>query len=60
MTAELNINFEDPVQRALHKSNIHGRAAIAKPLITKNNAKMWKGWVDDHKIWMSGDCKYII
>jgi hypothetical protein len=36
-TAELNIHLEDPVstktvQRELHKSNIHGRAAIAKPL----------------------------
>jgi hypothetical protein len=24
----------------LHKSSIHGRAAIAKPLITKSNAQM--------------------
>jgi hypothetical protein len=40
VTAELNIHLEDPVstetvRRELHKSNIHGRAAIAKPLITE-------------------------
>jgi hypothetical protein len=45
--AELNINFEDPVsprtlRRELHKSNLHGRAAIAKPQITKSNAQMRK------------------
>jgi hypothetical protein len=27
------------IQRELHKSNIHGTAAIAKPMITENNAK---------------------
>jgi hypothetical protein len=36
MTAKLNIHLEDPVstktvQFELHKSNIHSRAAIAKP-----------------------------
>jgi hypothetical protein len=41
MTAELNIHLEDPVstktvRREFHKSNIHGRAAIVKPLITEN------------------------
>jgi hypothetical protein len=45
--AELNIHPEDPVstikiQRELHISNIHGRAAIAKPLITESNAQMCK------------------
>jgi hypothetical protein len=39
VTAELNRLPEDPVstktvQHELHKSHIHGRAAIAKPLIT--------------------------
>jgi hypothetical protein len=47
--AELNIHFEDPVstktvQRDLHKTNIHGRAAISKPPITENNAQMRKRW----------------
>jgi hypothetical protein len=49
VTAELNIHLEDTVstkivRRELHKSNIHdsGRAAIAKPLITENNAQMHK------------------
>jgi hypothetical protein len=45
--AELNIHFEDPVctkivRRELHKSSIHGRAAIAKPLITVSSAQMVK------------------
>jgi hypothetical protein len=41
---ELNIHLEDPVstktvRRELHKSSIHGRVAISKPLITENDAK---------------------
>jgi hypothetical protein len=51
VTAELNIYFGDPyppplpkkknsVRPELHKYNIHGRAAIAKPLITESNAQM--------------------
>jgi len=44
VTANLNIHPEDPVssqtvQRELHKSNIHGRAVIVKPLVTENKAK---------------------
>jgi hypothetical protein len=47
VTAELDIHLEDPVstksvQHELHKSNIHGRAAIAKPLITESNSQMHK------------------
>jgi hypothetical protein len=39
VTAELNIHLEDPVpiktvQRGLHRSNMYGRASIAKPPIT--------------------------
>jgi hypothetical protein len=57
-TAELNILLEDPVctktgQIELHKSNIHGRAAIAKPLITEINAQMRKRWCHGHKTWTS-------
>jgi hypothetical protein len=42
---ELNIHLEDHVStkivlRELNKSNINGRAAIAKPLITESNAQM--------------------
>ena len=33
----------------LHKSNIHGRDAIAKVLITENNARRWKVWFYDQK-----------
>jgi adenosine deaminase len=40
MTAELNIHLKDPLSTEtvwceLHKSNIHSRATIAKPLITR-------------------------
>jgi hypothetical protein len=61
---ELNIHLEDPVstknvRRELHKSNMHGRAAIAIPL-TIENAKRRKRWCDDHKTWTSGDWKYVI
>jgi hypothetical protein len=47
VTAELKIHPEDPVftktiRRELHKSNIHGRAAIAKAPITESNAQMRK------------------
>ena len=45
-TVELNINLKTvstkTVWQECHKSNIHGRAAIAKPLITENNAIRWK------------------
>jgi hypothetical protein len=59
----LNIHLEDPVstktvQRELHKSNIHGRAAIAKPLITESNARMHKRWCHDHKTWISDNWKH--
>jgi hypothetical protein len=42
VTAELNIRLEDPVstksvRREIHKSNTHGRAVIAKSLITESN-----------------------
>jgi hypothetical protein len=58
VTVELNIHLDDPisiktVQRGLHKSNIHGRAAVAKPLITESNAQMHKQWYHDHKTWTS-------
>jgi hypothetical protein len=61
-TAELNIYLEDPVStktvlRELYKSNFHGRAAVAKPLITESNAQMRKRWCHDHKTWTSDSWK---
>jgi transposase len=58
VTAELNIHLEDPVstktvRRDFHKSNIHGRAATAKPLITESNAQMRKRWCHGHTTWTS-------
>jgi hypothetical protein len=61
-TAELNIHLEDPVstktvQHELHKYKIHGRTAIAKPLITKGNAQMRKRLCHKHKTWTSDNWK---
>jgi hypothetical protein len=39
------------------QSNIHGRVAIAKPLITENNAQMVKRWCHNHKTWTSHNWK---
>jgi hypothetical protein len=62
VTAELNIHLYDPVSTKtvrleLHKTNIHGRAAVAKPLSTENNAQMCKQWCHDHKTWISDKWK---
>jgi hypothetical protein len=45
--------FHQNCRCELHKSNIHGKAAIAEPLITESNAQMCKWLCHDHKIWMS-------
>jgi hypothetical protein len=63
VTAELNIHLEDPVstktaQHELHKPNIHGWAAVAKPLITESNAQLCKQWCHDHKTWTSDNWKH--
>jgi hypothetical protein len=47
VTEELNIHLEatvstKTVQHELHRSNIHGRAAISEPFITESNAQMCK------------------
>jgi hypothetical protein len=39
------------VHRELHESNIHGRAAIAEPLITERNAQMRKRRFHDQETW---------
>jgi hypothetical protein len=62
VAAELNIHLEDPistktVQQELHKYDIYGRAAIAEPVITENNTKRW---CDDHRTWISDDCKHAV
>jgi hypothetical protein len=62
VTAELNIHLQTLIstktaQHDLYKSNIHSRAAIAKPLITETNAQMHKPWCRDHEIWTSHNWK---
>jgi hypothetical protein len=58
VTAELNVHLENPVstktvRREIYKSNIHGRASIAKPLITESSAQMR----NYHKTWTSNNWK---
>jgi len=65
VTAELNAHLSNTVstktvRRELHKANIHGRAAIAKPLITEANAKLRKKWCHDHKTWTLDDWKNVV
>jgi hypothetical protein len=62
VTGEINIHLEDPIstktiRRELQKSNIHGRAATATPLITESNAQMHKQWCHNHKTWTSDNSK---
>jgi hypothetical protein len=61
-TAEPNIHVEDTLstkrgRRDLHKFNIRGRVATAKPLIIDSNAQMRKRWRHDHKTWTSDSWK---
>ena len=65
VTAELNIHLGDPVSTKtvrceLHRSNIHGRAAIANPLITESNVQTRKRWCHDHKTWTSDKRKRVM
>jgi hypothetical protein len=61
VTAELNILLfsQKLSKRELHKSNIYGRAAIAKPLTTESNARMRKRWCHGHKIRTSDNWKCV-
>lgn len=65
VAAELNHGLQNPVsvrtvRRELHKQNIHGRAAITKPLVSPVNAKRRVKWCNDHKIWTSDQWKHVI
>jgi hypothetical protein len=62
VTAELNIHLntlspppKKKVRRELHKSHIHGTAAIVHPLITENKDKRRKQWCDDQNTWTPDD-----
>jgi hypothetical protein len=61
--AEWNTHLEEPVstktvQCELHKSNINGRAAIAKSLINESNVQIHKQWCHNHKTWISDNWKH--
>jgi len=65
ITSEFNVHLEDSVssrtvRRELHKLNIYGRAAIAKPFISKENAHRRRHWCNEHKTWTSGNWKKVI
>jgi hypothetical protein len=48
------------VRHELHRFNVHGRAATAKPLITQSNAPMRKRWCHDHKTWPTDKPKRVM
>jgi transposase len=65
ITSELNSGLQNPVssktvRRELHKMKIHGRAAIAKPLVTAVNAKRRIQWCKDHKEWTLDQWKHVM
>lgn len=65
ITAELNASMREPVsvktvRRALHDEGIHGRAAIAKPLLTPRNVKQRVQWCKDHRTWTLDAWKHVI
>jgi hypothetical protein len=65
VTAELSTHLQDSVstktaRQELHKPNIHGKAAIVRPLISEKTPNGEKRWCDDHKTRMSGDWEYVI
>lgn len=64
-TACLNDSIEEPVstrtvRRELHKMGMHGRAAIAKPLIKPANAAKRKRWCKAHKDWRIAQWKKVV
>lgn len=48
------------VRRALHKMGMHGRAAVAKPLIKPANAAKRKRWSKAHKDWRIAQWKNVV
>lgn len=65
ITAELNVHLNSPVstrtvRRELHRVNIHGRAAIAKPLVTRANAKRRFQWCKERKSWAVDNVKHVL
>lgn len=62
-TTELNASLRAPmktIRRALHRDDIHGRAATAKPLLTLQNIKQRGQWGKDHKTWILEAWKHFI
>ena len=65
LTAELNVPLNSPVstktvRRELHRVNFHGRAAIAKPLLTRANAKRRFQWCQQRKSWDVDNVKHVL
>lgn len=64
-TAELNDSCDKPVstrtvRRELHQMDLHGRAAIAKPLIRAPNAVARKKWCKEHLGWTADEWKKVV
>lgn len=64
-TAALNDTMDTPistrtVRRELHNMNLHGRAAISKPLIREQNAIARKRWCKEHEGWTADQWKKVV
>lgn len=65
ITAELNDHLESPVssktvRRELHKCGFYGRAAIRKPLLSKNNVSKRLEWSHNLRNWSLEQWKNVI
>ncbi|MBJ5103535.1 hypothetical protein JGF61_23265, partial [Salmonella enterica subsp. enterica serovar Agona] len=65
VTAGLNAHLQNPVsnrtvRRELHKQHIHGRATIAKPLVSLMNMKRRLQWCQEHKTWTAEQWKHVL
>jgi hypothetical protein len=56
----IHLGSTETIRQELYNSSIHGRVAIAKPLIIEIYAERGEIWCDDHKTWTSDDMKYTI
>lgn len=65
ITSEMNTHLQEGVsvktiRRELHRANIHGRAAIPKPLVTPCNARKRRNWCNGHKSWTHQQWENVI
>ncbi|CAK9824990.1 Transposable element Tc1 transposase [Anthophora retusa] len=65
ITAEINASRPEPVslttvKRRLRKAGLHGRIAMRKPLLRKQNKAKRLAWARSHKDWVLEDWKKVL